>query len=385
MYTPTCLRTVRYAPGVHEIILLPYVLCCVACVCGFVQGYREEVRRTFEATEKIFAADMKWREDWVEGRKRERRHERRKAKRALKEEEEEEEAAAGRQQQPQRGNDSSQNGGGRIFPEGGGGDSGNDSSVNNSVEKTTAPKNRDRCSSGRILPEEVGGNDGGGVVGTIIQEHGPSSSSGGAGVSVGSGGGDGGASGGRRDRGPEVDEGAMGGEEGPFMGTPVNNSKKQVPQSGPGDLPEEPTGNNAGSCRASEPAAEAEAAAAGVVAMPPEGERGEAARTRAQTLSSGEEEDRGKVEATSGEDASNNSLLDRMRGPCQGSGLLQQPPRQGLEERGNQVLTGPADGRDSLLLHVGAAGAARTTERAEGSQQVASRGGVAEEMGDMAV
>lgn len=42
-----------------------------------MQGYRAEVRRNYEATEQIFAADMKWRDDWAEDQKKERRKERR--------------------------------------------------------------------------------------------------------------------------------------------------------------------------------------------------------------------------------------------------------------------------------------------------------------------
>ena len=76
---------------------------------GNFQGYRAEVRRTFEATEKIFAADMKWRDEWVESRKRERRNERRKAKKTPKEGGEE---SAGGQQEG-----SVKHSGGRIFPE----------------------------------------------------------------------------------------------------------------------------------------------------------------------------------------------------------------------------------------------------------------------------
>lgn len=46
-----------------------------------LQDYRAEVRRNYEATEQIFAADMKWRDDWLKDRKKERRKERRAARR----------------------------------------------------------------------------------------------------------------------------------------------------------------------------------------------------------------------------------------------------------------------------------------------------------------
>ena len=81
------------------------------CASLLIQEYRAEVRRTFEATEKIFAADMKWRDDWVEGRKQERRNERRKARKALKKgSQHEEEEAVGRQER------SANTSGGRIVP-----------------------------------------------------------------------------------------------------------------------------------------------------------------------------------------------------------------------------------------------------------------------------
>lgn len=46
-------------------------------VTSLMQDYRAEVRRNYEATEQIFAADMKWRDDWAEDQKKERRKERR--------------------------------------------------------------------------------------------------------------------------------------------------------------------------------------------------------------------------------------------------------------------------------------------------------------------
>ena len=46
-------------------------------VTSLTQDYRAEVRRNYEATEQIFAADMKWRDDWAEDQKKERRKERR--------------------------------------------------------------------------------------------------------------------------------------------------------------------------------------------------------------------------------------------------------------------------------------------------------------------
>lgn len=57
-----------------------------------MQDYRAEVRRNYEATEQIFAADMKWRDDWAEDQKKERRKERRRM------------ARQGRQGQGQPGN-----------------------------------------------------------------------------------------------------------------------------------------------------------------------------------------------------------------------------------------------------------------------------------------
>lgn len=350
------------------LLLLLYGLCCVCCVC-VLQGYRAEVRRTFEATEKIFAADMKWRDDWAEDRKQERRNGRRKAKRALKEA-----AAGGEQQQQQQGKDSLQNGGGRIFPEGEG-DNGGRSST--SVGQVVS-KNRDRCSSGRVLPDEGDSSSGGGRIVRAGREERLSSTVGG-----------GGASGAERcSRNPEVGEGGMGGEEeGLPIATPVRkNSEKQAPENGPGDHRGEPTANNGGSCRASDVAAAAGVVETAATVAAVSGEPDETARKlSAPKLFSGVE-DRGNVEGTSGEDPSNSSLLDRTRGPCQGSGLLEKP-RQGLEEQqDHQALPGAADGGVSpLLVGEAAAAAAQTREGAEGSQQAALSGGLVEEKGDMAV
>eukprot|EP00903_Cladosiphon_okamuranus_P008013 g7730.t1 len=94
-----------------------------------LKGYRAEVRQTFEATEKIFAADMKWRDEWVERRKKERRDERRKAKKALTEGEE---RAEGAEKSAKNIN------GGRIFPEEGG-----ESCTNSSPGMVVAPTTED--------------------------------------------------------------------------------------------------------------------------------------------------------------------------------------------------------------------------------------------------
>ncbi|CAM9366534.1 unnamed protein product, partial [Pylaiella littoralis] len=279
-----------------------------------LKGYRAEVRRTFEATEKIFAADIKWRDDWVEGRKQERRNERRKARGASEraaaeeeEEEEEEEAAGGQQQHQQQkqkqreGSCSLQNDGGITFPEGGGG-SGRGSSSSSSIEKTVLKK-RDRCSSGRVLPDEGGSIGGGGIALTQREEES---------LSFGTGGGGSGDSNAERHCRPEVDERATDGEEkGLSMAMPMENSERQAPESDPGNLKDEANVDNTGSC-----------------------ERGEAARklSAPKLLSS---EENGGSEGTSRDDTSNDSALDRMRGPCQGSGLLVKS-RQGLEEKDHQ-------------------------------------------------
>ncbi|CAN0103190.1 unnamed protein product [Ectocarpus sp. 12 AP-2014] len=120
-----------------------------------LKGYRAEVRRTFEATEEIFAADMKWRDDWAEARKTERRDERRQAKeKALKEKEA---AAVAAAESRAQGSDwPFWAGDARIFPD----------------EKEEQGVNSDRCSSvgragpeaeeknsGREPPEEEGGGD----------------------------------------------------------------------------------------------------------------------------------------------------------------------------------------------------------------------------------
>lgn len=126
------------------------------------QGYRADVRRTFEATEEIFAADMKWRDDWTEARKKERRNERRRAKeKALKEKEEEGEAAATAVETRSQGDDHRPFSAGeaRIFPE-------------EKEEDKDQVNNGDRCSGGgrtgpeaaekhgrREAPEEGGGGD----------------------------------------------------------------------------------------------------------------------------------------------------------------------------------------------------------------------------------
>ncbi|CAM9367204.1 unnamed protein product [Ectocarpus sp. 4 AP-2014] len=120
-----------------------------------LKGYRAEVRRTFEATEEIFAADMKSRDDWAEARKKERRNERRQAKeKALQEKEV---AAAAAAESRAQGDDRPfWAGDARIFPE----------------EEEEQGVHSDRCSSvgragpeaeeknsGRKPPEEEGGGD----------------------------------------------------------------------------------------------------------------------------------------------------------------------------------------------------------------------------------
>ncbi|CAB1120370.1 unnamed protein product [Ectocarpus sp. CCAP 1310/34] len=120
-----------------------------------LKGYRADVRRTFEATEEIFAADMKWRDDWAEARKKERRNERRQAKeKALQEKEA---AAATAAESRAQGDDRLfRAGNSRIFPD----------------EEEEQGVHSDRCSSvgragpeaeeknsGRVPPEEEGGGD----------------------------------------------------------------------------------------------------------------------------------------------------------------------------------------------------------------------------------
>ncbi|CBJ48718.1 hypothetical protein Esi_0046_0109 [Ectocarpus siliculosus] len=265
-----------------------------------LKGYRAEVRRTFEATEEIFAAEMKWRDDWAEARKKERRNERRQANEKAPKEKEAAAAAAAESRAQGDGRPFS-TGDARIFPE----------------EEEEQGVNSDRCSSvgrtgpeaeektsGREPPDEEGGGDKG---------HG----------SPGAG----------RRRPSEkkvVDAGADGAGLTPSCSrgvvedlallTPPRNKTDSIsrPENVNLDEPDARGGSVGGSDTAPVPV-----------------EGGLAGETSRESSASkrppGDGDSGGSVEeeASSGGEASRDGLL---RGPCQGSSCLLEKRNQGLEE-----------------------------------------------------
>lgn len=246
------------------------------CTAWLLQGYRAEVRRTFEATEKIFAADMKWRDDWVEGRKKERRNERREEKKALKGKEEE---SAGGQE------GSARNSGGRIFPE--------EEEESRSTPGRVAPKTEDSCSGPAVQAE---GDTCSGR--RVLAEEGQPFSAG--------------SSGAKRYQNPEEDEGVRGAEES-LLTSPLG---EQASETDPEDLRGESPGiASPGSRRRS--------------TRSNGWRRGWRHSTFNNLIAFAGEENIGGVEGASGE--------DRTRGPCQGSGLVG-VSKQGLEKQCRQEL-----------------------------------------------
>lgn len=246
-----------------------------------MQGYRAEVRRTFEATEKIFAADMKWRDEWVEGRKKERRNERRKVKRAPKEGEEE--PAGGQEERVKHS-------GGRIFPE-------DEEESHNGSPGREAPNTED-SSGGSGRAARAGGDNTGLGRRVPAEEQGqPFSAE---------------ISGTERRHSPEDDEGARDAEEG-VLTRPLG--KRTTTENDP----EAPPGGG-----------EPSAGTAGPGARPRSTRSNGWRRTwRRSTFSSPKssaaaEEGVGDVERAPAE--------DRTRGPCQGSGPLD-VSKQGLEKQ----------------------------------------------------
>lgn len=253
------------------------------------QGYRAEVRRTFEATEKVFAADMKWRDDWLEGRRRERRNERRTAKKAPAEGGGEDEEPAGGGQEG-----SAQNSGGRIFPE--------EEEQSRSSPGRVAPTTED-ISNGRALRAE---GDTGSERRALAEEEGQPSSTG--------------LSDAERHRNPEGDEGLTGAEEG-LQIRPLG--KNQATGNGPEALRAHSAGaaTSPGSRRRS--------------TRSPSKRRDWRRRTfnNVKTFAAGEGGG-GAEEGAPGE--------DRTRGPCQGSGLLD-ISKQGLERQQRRQETSGGD------------------------------------------
>ncbi|CAM9344922.1 unnamed protein product [Ectocarpus fasciculatus] len=277
-----------------------------------LKGYRADVRRTFEATEEIFAADMKWRDDWAEARKKERRNERRQAKeKALKEKEEEGAAAATAAETRSQGDDHRPFSAGeaRIFPE-------------EKEEDKDQVDNGDRCGgggrtgpeaaekhSGREAPEEGGGGD---------KEHG----------SPGAG---------RRRRPSEkkvVDAGAdaaglapsysQGVVENRALLTPPLGKNKTDSNSHPEDVNLDESHARGGSAGGAD--------AAPAAPMFEGGPGGETSReSSAWKGPPGDADNRGFVEeeASSGREASRDGEL---RGPSQGSSCLLEKTKKGLEE-----------------------------------------------------
>lgn len=248
-----------------------------------LQGYRAEVRRTFEATEKIFAADMKWRDEWVEGRKKERRNERRKAKQALKEEEEG--SAAGQE-------GSAKISGGRIFPQ-----EDEEESRSSSSPGRVAPKTEGNCCSGPAVQAEGSTGSGRRVLAEEETEKVEGQS-----FSIG-------LSGAERHHNPQDDEAVRGAEEG-LLTRPLG---KGAPHDDPlEDLRGQSAGTaSPGSTRRRSTRSNGR-------------RRGSRGSTSGDLKPFAGEEGVGGVEGSSGE--------DRTRGPCQGSDLSDFS-KQGLEKQ----------------------------------------------------
>lgn len=251
-----------------------------------LQGYRAEVRRTFEATEEIFAADMKWRDDWVEGRKKERRNERRKAKNALKHEEEEgtEEESLGGQ------GGSAKQGGRRIFPE--------EEEGARSSPGREAPKTEDRC-SGRAVQEE---GDASGGQRVLAEEEGQLLS--------------GDFSSAKQHHPAQDDEGIRGAEEGLLTSSLGTQAIEGVPENTRGE-------------------------SAGITTSP--GSRRRSTRSNGWRRSS-RHSTFNNLETFAGEEAGGGvgeaPGKDRTRGPCQGSGLWYVPKQEPDKQRRQELLEG---------------------------------------------
>lgn len=241
-----------------------------------LQGYRAEVRRTFEATERIFAADMKWRDEWVEGRKKGRRDERRKAKQSLKAGEEE--PAGGQEER-------AINSGRRIFPE-----DKEESRTNSSPVTAVAPITEDGGGSARAGAAHAEGDTRSGRR-VLAEEDGRHSSTR--------------LSGAERHHNPEVDEGLRDEEEG-LLARPLG---KQATGSDPEVLRGESIGTPSPGARRRSTRSDGR-------------RRGTSGNLEA--FAGAEEGLGGGVERASGQ--------DRTRGPCQGSGFLG-VSRQGLEKQ----------------------------------------------------